>query len=135
MALRASLILGRRPTRDGRLDAVSEAKNHAAAVRGVARPGDRLLNPQVWGSWFEFALPDLPVAIDSRIELFPPGVWDDYDVIRSGGVRWIDRLNVWDPTVAVVPAREEGLLDRLTGIGWRVAFSDAEGSVLLAPDR
>lgn len=106
-----------------------------AAVRGVARPGDRLLNPQVWGSWFEFALPDLPVAIDSRIELFPPGVWDDYDVIRSGGVRWIDRLNAWDPTVAVVPAREEGLLDRLTGIGWRVAFSDGDGSVLLAPDR
>ena len=44
-----------------------------AALRDLARPGDRLFNPQPWGSWFEFALPDLPVAIDSRIELFPAG--------------------------------------------------------------
>ncbi len=51
----------------------------------LARPGDRLFNPQPWGSWFEFALPDLPVAIDSRIELFPTSVWDTYDSIVSGG--------------------------------------------------
>ena len=25
----------------------------------LARPGDRVFNPQPWGSWFEFALPDL----------------------------------------------------------------------------
>ncbi len=43
-----------------------------AELQDRARPGDRLFNPQAWGSWFEFALPDLPVGIDSRIELFPP---------------------------------------------------------------
>src|SRR5204863_298456 len=42
-----------------------------AALRATARPGDRAFNPQPWGSWFEFAIPELPVAIDSRIELFP----------------------------------------------------------------
>ena len=39
-------------------------------------PATGVFNPQPWGSWFEFALPDLPVAIDSRIELFPAQVWD-----------------------------------------------------------
>ena len=31
-----------------------------AALRDVAGPGDHLFNPQPWGSWFEFELPDLP---------------------------------------------------------------------------
>ena len=48
------------------------------AVREAAVPGDRVLVPQRWASWFEFALPDLPVAVDSRIELFPTEVWADY---------------------------------------------------------
>ena len=58
-----------------------------AALRGLARPGDRLFDPQPWGSWFEFALPTLPVAIDSRIELFPTSVWDTYDsIVQRPGV-------------------------------------------------
>ena len=32
----------------------------------------RVWAPQTWGSWLEFAAPDGPVAVDSRIELFPP---------------------------------------------------------------
>ena len=59
-----------------------------AALRGLARPGDRLVNPQLWGSWFEFAVPDLPVAIDSRIELIPVSVWDARDLIEAGGDGW-----------------------------------------------
>ena len=58
------------------------------ALRDLVGPGDRVFNPQPWGSWFEFALPDLPVAIDSRIEVFPVEVWDD---LRAGGrrCRWM----------------------------------------------
>ena len=62
-----------------------------ASPRRFARsrePGDRLFNPQPWGSWFEFAVPDLPVAIDSRIELFPAQVWDDYAAVVGGREGW-----------------------------------------------
>ena len=31
-----------------------------AVLREIAGPGDRVFNPQTWGSWFEFALPDAP---------------------------------------------------------------------------
>ena len=55
-----------------------------AALRDAIRPGDRVFNPQPWGSWFEFALPTLPVALDSRIELFPVEVWDDYERVVAG---------------------------------------------------
>ncbi len=66
-----------------------------AALREMARPGDRLFNPQPWGSWFEFALPDLPVAIDSRIELFPVEVWDTYERVAAGGDGWEEQLRDW----------------------------------------
>lgn len=105
------------------------------ALRDLARPGDRVLNPQVWGSWFEFVLPDVPVAIDSRIELFPAATWAAYDLIRSGGAGWIERLDTWNPTIVVVAADEGGLLERLTAIGWRSTFEDPDGVVLVAPDR
>ena len=58
-----------------------------AALRNAVQPGDRILNPQSWGSWFEFAFPDATVALDSRIEVFPAQVWDD-----TTGPRWRRRL-------------------------------------------
>src|SRR5204862_4036899 len=68
-----------------------------AALRETAEPGDRILNPQPWGSWFEFALPQTLVALDSRIEGFPADVWTDYEVIRNGGPHWQEILARLDP--------------------------------------
>src|SRR5207244_2305239 len=65
------------------------------ALRATARPDDRLFNPQPWGSWFEFATPDVPVAIDSRIELFPVETWDGYETVASGRDGWQAILERW----------------------------------------
>ncbi len=105
------------------------------ALRDKAVPSDRLFNPQAWGSWFEFALPDLPVAIDSRIELFPPATWDRYQNIVAGGDGWAGQLADWGVTMIVVEARETAMADRLAAAGWRSVYTDSEGSVLVAPDR
>jgi len=105
------------------------------ALRETAVPGDRLFNPQPWGSWFEFALPDLPVAIDSRIELFPPATWDTYENIVAGGDGWAAQLADWGVTMIVVEARETKMTDRLAAAGWRSVYTDSDGSVLVAPDR
>ena len=76
------------------------------ALRETAVAGDRLFNPQPWGSWFEFALPDLPVAIDSRIELFPAATWDAYENVVAGGDGWAEQLADWGVTMIVVEAGE-----------------------------
>ena len=91
-----------------------------AALRATAGPDDRLFNPQPWGSWFEFALPDLPVAIDSRIELFPAATWDTYENIVAGGEGWAAQLDDWGVTMIVVGAKETAMADRLTAAGWRI---------------
>ena len=106
-----------------------------AALRDLARPGDHLFNPQPWGSSFEFALPDLPVAIDSRIELFPPAVWDTYENIIAGGDGWSTQLHDWSVTIVVVADRDAAMAERLAVAGWRSVYVDADGSVLVAPVR
>jgi hypothetical protein len=106
-----------------------------AALRDVARPGDRLFNPQPWGSWFEFALPDMPVAIDSRIEVFPPQVWDDYGAVTGGTVGWETILNRWGVTIIVAPADDEAYIERLRAAGWHEAYADGDAIVFTADAR
>jgi hypothetical protein len=106
-----------------------------AALRAHARPGDRLFDPQAWGSWFEFALPDLPVAIDSRIELFPPTVWTTYENIVAGGESWEAQLDGWGATLVVTDDDHPAMADRLAAAGWQMVYSDDDGSIFSAPGR
>jgi hypothetical protein len=106
-----------------------------AALRNLARPGDRLLNPQIWGSWFEFAVPSLPVAIDSRIEFFQVTVWNAYDDVTTGREGWQAQLDQWDVTIAVVAAGDGAFGQRIASLGWRTVYEDQDGSIAVAPDR
>jgi hypothetical protein len=106
-----------------------------AALRATARPGDRLFNPQPWGSWFEFALPDLPVALDSRIELFDVDTWDDYDDVASGRDGWQAVLERWGVTMVVVSPGDDAFGARLAAASWQSAFEGVDGWVYLAPGR
>jgi hypothetical protein len=106
-----------------------------AALRDLVVPGDRVFNPQEWGSWFEYEFPDVLVAMDSRIELYPTEVWDDYDGIVAGREGWEDRIASWGVTIAVMAKRDEAMVDRLAAIGWRSVYADKDGSISVAPDR
>ena len=103
------------------------------ALRSTIRPSDRILNPQRWGSWFEYAIPGAQVAVDSRIELFSAQRWDAYEAVVVGLEGWQETLASWHVTVAVVDASDGGLRDRLTALGWTTTHEDGDGSVLLAP--
>jgi hypothetical protein len=106
-------------------------------LRKVATGDDRLFAPQPWGSWFEFAVPQTPVFIDSRIELFPVSVWDDYDTIVDGGDGWRQTLDRRGVTI-VVAAKAAGtspLGNRLAADpGWREIFADADGRIFIRSD-
>jgi hypothetical protein len=108
-----------------------------AALRNLVMPGDRLFAPQPWGSWFEFALPETPVFIDSRIELFTPAVWDDYDAIIDGHTDWRSRLDHWGVTVVVgVAGGPTPLPGRLAADpGWRQVYTDDDGRIFVRSNR
>ena len=101
------------------------------AVREAASTGaERVFQPQRWGSWFEYAVPEVLVAIDSRIELFPAEVWDDYERVVAGVDGWQAQLDAWSVDLVVVEAEQTAFRERLEAAGWRVVVEDADGAVL-----
>jgi hypothetical protein len=105
------------------------------ALRDVAQPGDRLFNPQPWGSWFELALPDLPVALDSRIEVFPARVWDSHEAVVSGADGWQGILESWGVTLVVAAKSDAAFAARLAAAGWRPIHIDNDATVFVRGDR
>ncbi len=100
-----------------------------AALREATEPGDRIFNPQPWGSWFEFALSDRLVAIDSRIELFPASVWDDYARVAAGIEGWQSILDGWDADFVVIEGLDPAFAARLEAAGWRQVLGGETGSI------
>jgi hypothetical protein len=102
-------------------------------LRSTLQPGDRLFAPQPWGSWFEFAFPAAAVAVDSRIEMFPAAVWDDYDTVVAGEPDTKQILDRWGVTVVVSRDDTEfGLIELLAAdSGWQQTYRDDVGRVFV----
>jgi hypothetical protein len=92
-----------------------------------------MFNPQIWGSWFEFSVPGLPVFVDSRIEVFPASVWRDYDRVSGGIQGWQAILRRWRITVLVADRTQQAqLIPRIRqDPGWRLVHEDRDGLVFV----
>ena len=100
------------------------------AARTDLPPGARLLVSQPIASWFEFAWPSAPVFVDSRIELFPDGIWADYDAVMAGREGWQGILDRWRVDAVVLMPGDTALASLLSrDRGWRLAYRDGQGSV------
>ena len=115
-------------TYDRFLDAAPPGLTNAAAA---LPPGTRTLVYQPWGSWFEFARPDLPVFVDSRIEIVPASIWRDYGQIGFSGAGWKEVLGRYDVD-AIVAAADWDLLPFLRADDdWREVYTDDDGSLFV----
>ncbi|HXF71900.1 MAG TPA: hypothetical protein VNO79_04725 [Actinomycetota bacterium] len=129
----AILFLGRWPGALGS-DLVSTAPGGIThALRAALEPGDRVFNAQIWGSWFELALPDNPVFVDSRIELFPEEIWDEYFAVSNGREGWQEILDRWGvQAVAADREQQDGLIPRIhRDPGWRLVYEGRDGLVFV----
>ncbi|MGZ5293964.1 MAG: hypothetical protein ACXWH5_08250 [Actinomycetota bacterium] len=105
------------------------------AVDRAVPPGTNLYVWQPWGSWFEFALPDDRVFVDSRIELFSAAVWHEYNDVRLAQGAWSLILRRYDVGAIVIDAENVALLARLQGqTGWTKVFEDEDGAVFARDD-
>lgn len=96
----------------------------AAWVRDHAGPGARVVVPQVWGSWFEWAAPRQLYFVDSRFELFPAGVWADEEAISAGGPGALEALARWRADLVVIMRGGAG------PDGWPVLYQDDSGAII-----
>jgi len=108
-----------------------------AALREIATHEDRIWNPQVWGSWLEFAVPAPAYAFDARIELIPPETWADGDVVASAGAGWPAILDAADATIVITEgAGTSPLAQALADTSdWRLAHTDDAGTIWVRADR
>ena len=102
-----------------------------AELRTIVRPGTKILNPQEWGSWFEFALPDALEAVDSRIEVFPADVWSTWETIRGGGPSWQALLDRSGTDIVVTNHLESAFAARLLDAGWNRVYEDEDGAIFI----
>jgi hypothetical protein len=100
-------------------------------------PAARVWNPQVWGSWLEYAAPSNVYATDSRIELFSPDVWADADIVANAGPGWEAVLQRRNVLVVVTDHATDSLLEAALAASnrWTRTYTDADGSIwgLAAP--
>jgi hypothetical protein len=94
--------------------------------------GARMFVHQPWGSWFEYITPDRPVFTDSRIEIIPKDIWDDYGQVGFAGADWRDVLDKWHPD-AIVAAKNWDLIPDLMkpDSGWKLVYQDGDGDVFV----
>jgi hypothetical protein len=98
----------------------------ATKLAELAPPGARVVVPQTWGSWFEWAAPDALYFIDSRFELYPADVWTDEAAVRRGGAEAAEVLRRREAHFVVMPPGQLA-----PGWGWAQVFSDASGSIFV----
>ena len=108
----------------------------ARTIADRAGSTDRVVVPQPWASWFEWAAPGRLVMVDSRIELFDAATWDAYLAISNGGPPALAALDRVGATLVVVDPRIQADLGKVLGAassGWHAVYSDADGVVLQRP--
>ena len=105
----------------------------SAALAGRVGPTDRIWNAQMWGSWLEFAVPGVPIAVDSRIEVIPGQAWDDHVALSGGSADWQAILDRWKVTVVVASRTEQAALIPLlrASTAWTVLHEDSDGVVFV----
>jgi hypothetical protein len=105
----------------------------AEAVQGAAPPGARLWVSQVWGSYFEFEEPRDRIFVDSRIEIYPDAVWNDYMNASNAGPGWQAILSGWHVDAVVLSSEQSGaLLDAMRGDpGWHLVLQTDQGAVFV----
>ncbi len=114
-----------------------------AALRELATPADRVWNPQVWGSWLEFAVPGPRYALDSRIEVIPAQVWSDASVVAAAESGWDQILERTGPTIVITDDPETSpLAAALAAVppgpaapDWQRVYADSDGSIWVRSDR
>jgi hypothetical protein len=98
--------------------------------------GGRIMNDDVLGGLLLWRHPSVPVFIDGRMQVYPPAVFAAYEAALTDPSTFPALAARWGITAVVLyhpaPGRLElaGRIARLPG--WRVAYLDGSGVVLLA---
>jgi hypothetical protein len=103
-----------------------------SAVRSLAGGGSRIFAAS-WGGWFEVELPGVPMFVDSRSEIFPDHIWEEYDEVVHARPGLEEVLDTWGVDAVVLEREQQWLAIRTMEHmpAWVTYYQDAEGVVFV----
>ena len=87
------------------------------------RPEGRLFNEYAWGGYLIWALPEYPVFVDGRTDLYGDEIIGDWSEVISGGGDWQAILERWQVGLVLV-APGQPLERELDREGWKDLYRD-----------
>jgi hypothetical protein len=125
-----------------RLTEIDDAALRSEAPPGITtwlagRPSDERIFAEWWGGWFEFALPDRPMFVDARVEIFPDAIWQDYLTVVDAEPSWNELLDRWhvDTIVLARDHHPEFAAALASDPGWALAYDGPDGWVYVRNDQ
>jgi hypothetical protein len=92
------------------------------------RPQGRLLNSYNWGGYLEWTLPEYPVFVDGRTDLYNDEIIGQWMNIVNLGEGWQSALDQWDIRLILLePGRP--VVGALAQNGWRLLYEDSTSVV------
>jgi hypothetical protein len=87
------------------------------------KPEGRLFNSYNWGGYLLWALPEYPVFVDGRTDLYGDELIDQWVRVVRAERGWQDVLDAWDVSLILLePYRPVVVL--LEGEGWQLLYED-----------
>ncbi len=125
LLLGVALLKGYLVTRPAFVETVIQQQFPAQAVTWLKEnhPPGQLFNEYNWGGYLIWALPEYPVAVDGRTDLFGDQILQAYLDARAARPNWEDTLNAWQVDLALL-SPEAPLNNALAEAGWRVLYQD-----------
>jgi hypothetical protein len=94
-----------------------------------------MLNTQAYGSFLEFTVPEHKTFVDSRIEMFPDGLWRKYTTLMSADPGWRAIVDERDIGFAVLARKPHvPLAEALASADWERVFRDADSVIFVRSD-
>jgi len=101
-------------------------------LRDLSAP-PRVFHSQSFGSYMIWAIPEVPVFIDTRVELYLPPQWIDYLALNYARFDWETILNRYDvDTLFLQRGEQDSLIEAAGGApGWKQGYADEQAVIFL----
>ncbi len=87
-----------------------------------------MLNSYGWGGYLTWNLPEYPVFVDGRTDLYNDAIIGDWITAVNADPGWQDVLNKWDIRLVLLEPSWP-LAKILPGEGWKEYYSDKQAVV------
>ena len=96
-------------------------------IRQAMLPG-RLFNSYNWGGYLLWELPEYPVFIDGRTDLYNDEIINQWLQVVRGESGWLEALDRWEVRLVLLEPRMP-VVSLLPGQGWWLLYADGTAVV------